>query len=667
MTDWFRRRGALLLDFLLIFLGAAMLVRPLFNSKYLSVWASIESTFIADARFLRLHWPHPLWQPLWYGGTRFDYVYPPLLRYGTALLSFIYVPVKAYHVFIGTMFSLGIVAVYFMVRAMGMSRLQAWFSATAAALVSPSFIFITDVRRDSPHFMPQRLNALVRYGEGPHISSLSLLPFALGFAFLGLRRGRTGSLVLAGIFSALVSLTNFYGATALAIFYPILAWSVWITYREERLWLRVLAIPVLAYALASFWLTPAYLKITLYNMRYVSQPGNEYSYVLAIVTILLFGFLSYRLASHKPHLVFTVFVIGGVVFMGLNVLGHYYFNFRVLGEPGRLIPELDLAIILAGIEGLRRLWKNPSYLARGFVIIVALATATTQRHFVRHAWEAYPKEPDYTQRVEYQMSDWVSRYRPDARTMVTGSTRFWWDAWHDNAEVGGGSDQGLENPNPGIAMWEIILGRRDPELSVPWLKALGADVLIVNDKHSQDEYRDINDPDRFRDLLPVLYDDHRGDVIYDVPRRYRSLARVLDKAGLDRLKPIDKVAYIDELRAYSTFVETGPDVPTTTHWDGTDAISVHAPVQAGQSILVQVTYDPAWRAYAGDTELPVRADAMDFMAVDAPPGTQDIRLVFEKSRGNRVGDVLTLLAILLCLYTGFLAVRPKPAVPLNLR
>jgi hypothetical protein len=467
--------------------------------------------------------------------------------------------------------------------------------------------------------------------------------------------------VLAGIFSALVSLTNFYGATALAIFYPILAWSVWITYREERFWLRVLAIPVLAYALASFWLTPAYLKITLHNMQYVSQPGNGYSYVLAIVTVLLFGFLSWRYASQKPQLAFTVFVIGGVVFMGLNVLGHYYFNFRVLGEPGRLIPELDLAIILAGIEGLRRLWMNPSYVARGFVLVVALSTAMIQRHFVRHAWEAYPKAPDYQQREEYQMSDWVARYRPDARTMVTGSTRFWWDAWHDNAEVGGGSDQGLINPNPGIAMWEIILGRKDPELSVPWLKALGADVLIVNDKHSQDEYRDINDPDRFRDLLPVLYDDHRGDVIYDVPRRYKSLARVLDKAGLDRLKPIDKVGYIDELRAYSSFVEAGPDVPTTTHWNGTDSISVHAPVQAGQSILVQETYDPAWRAYTGNTELPVRADAMDFMAVDAPPGTQDIRLVFEKPLGNRVGDVITLLAILFCLYTGFLAMRPKPA------
>ena len=68
---------------------------------------------------------------------------------------------------------------------------------------------------------------------------------------------------------------------------------------------------------------------------------------------------------------------------------------------------------------------------------------------------------------------------------------------------------------------------------------------------------------------------------------------MLDKAGLDRLKPIDKVGYIDELRAYSDFVEEGPDVPTTTHWNGTDSISVHAPVQAGQwSIDAGRRYDP---------------------------------------------------------------------------
>ena len=54
----------MLLDFLVVFLFTAMLIRPYFKAKYTDNWASIESTFIADARFLVEHWPHPQWQPL---------------------------------------------------------------------------------------------------------------------------------------------------------------------------------------------------------------------------------------------------------------------------------------------------------------------------------------------------------------------------------------------------------------------------------------------------------------------------------------------------------------------------------------------------------------------------------------------------------------------------
>ena len=60
------RRVKLLLDLLLIFLLTAVMIKPLFRAKYLDRWDSIESTFIADGRFLKDHSPHPQWQPLWY-------------------------------------------------------------------------------------------------------------------------------------------------------------------------------------------------------------------------------------------------------------------------------------------------------------------------------------------------------------------------------------------------------------------------------------------------------------------------------------------------------------------------------------------------------------------------------------------------------------------------
>jgi len=81
------RRRQILLDCCLLFLLATLFLAPYYTHKYTDQWPSIESTFISDARFLAAHWPHPQWQPLWYTGTRFDYIYPPALRYGTALLS----------------------------------------------------------------------------------------------------------------------------------------------------------------------------------------------------------------------------------------------------------------------------------------------------------------------------------------------------------------------------------------------------------------------------------------------------------------------------------------------------------------------------------------------------------------------------------------------------
>ena len=112
------RKKEILLDFCLLFLYTAMLIRPYFRAEYEDKWNSIESTFISDAHFLVEHWPHPQWQPLWYTGTRFDYVYPPALRYGTAAVAKAtgFVAAKAYHFFVSFFYALGIAGVYLLMR-----------------------------------------------------------------------------------------------------------------------------------------------------------------------------------------------------------------------------------------------------------------------------------------------------------------------------------------------------------------------------------------------------------------------------------------------------------------------------------------------------------------------------------------------------------------------
>jgi len=644
------RRKEILLDFFLVFLFTAILIRPYFKAKYMDKWASIESTFIADARFLVQHWPHPQWQPLWYAGTRFDYIYPPALRYGTAIISKVtgFWPVKAYHFYAALLYAIGIAGVYLLIRIGSNSRGSAWLGAVSTALMSPIFLFMPRFRGDAWMLQPQRLGVLVKYGEGPHMSALALIPIALAFTWLALERKRPWAMVLAGVFAAAATSNNFYGATALAVFYPILVWSFWITRQEKRIAAPALAIPIIAYGLTAFWLVPSYFVVTAQNMKYVSEHGTTWSIWVALVVAVSFAVITDKLAKNKANRTWEVFVVGCVVFFSLNVLGNFYFNFRVSGEPMRLLPELDMIYIMAIVMALRWMWNRPGIALRVVAAVLVLAAFYTTTGYIRHAWHMFPIWPDYQSRVEYRMTDWLWKNMPNSRAYPTGSVRFWYDTWHDLQQLGGGSEQGLLNGQVEPAQWETNLGQ-DPKPTILWMQCMGVDAVYVADKQSQEIFKDFQYPQKFVGLLPVLYDDKQGNVLYRVPRRYTSLARVVDTAKLNATKPVRGNDDVEYLQAYADVMEKGPDAPTTLDWQGTDAMRVHSKLEAGQSLVVQESYDPAWHAWVGGKPVPMHKDSMGFMVVDAPPGDEDISLAFVTPLENVVGRIVTVATLLLVL------------------
>jgi hypothetical protein len=643
-------RKEVLLDFLLVFLYAALLVKPYFKAKYENKWGSIESTFIADARFLAAHWPHPQWQPLWYGGTRFDYIYPPAMRYGAAAISRLtgLWPVQAYHFYAALFYALGIAGVYFLMRVGTRSRACAWLGAVATSLMSPIFLFMPRFRGDAWQLQPQRLGVLVKYGEGPHMSALALIPIALGFTWLALEKRRPWAIAAAALFSADVAANNFYGATALAVFYPTLVWSFWITRQEKRIVAPAVAIPVLAYGLTAFWLVPSYFRVTAENMKYVSEHGTTWSIWVAVAVAVVYAISTDRLARSRQDRTWPVFIVGCVVFFSVNVLGNFYFNFRVAGEPIRLLPELDMIYIMAIVLALRWMWDRPGIALRGVAIVIVLAAFWTAKGYVHHAWQIFPTSPDYQNRVEYRVTDWLWKNMPDARAYPTGSVRFWYDAWHDLPQLGGGSEQGLLNGVVEAAQWETNLGAK-PEPTVLWMQCLGVDVIYVADQRSQEMFKDFQHPQKLAGVLPVIYDDQQGNLLYRVPRRYAARARVVDRQKLNALQTPRFNDDVEYLSAYAEVIEKGPDAPPTVVRDGTDAMLVRAKVEAGQSIVVQESYDPAWQAWAGGTQVPIRKDAMGLMVVDAPPGQREVRLEFVTPFENQLGRIATLLTLLVLL------------------
>jgi hypothetical protein len=252
--------------------------------------------------------------------------------------------------------------------------------------------------------------------------------------------------------------------------------------------------------------------------------------------------------------------------------------------------------------------------------------------------------PNYQARVEYRITDWLWKNMPDARALPSGTVRFWYDTWHDLAEMGGGSDQGLLNPVVPNANAEIDVGT-NPDAALLWLKAMGVDAIYISGPKSEEPYKDGIHHERF-ETLPVLFDDGLGNTLYSAERRYRAHARVVDAAKLTAASAPRANDDVDGLRSYVGVIESGPDSPVTIDRPSTDAMVLHAKIDAGQSLLVQETWDSSWRAWCDGKPLPVRKDVMNFMLVDPPAGDRTVRMEFVMPTENRVGWGLTALTVL---------------------
>jgi hypothetical protein len=685
-----RARLRYLLDGLLIGLLALLLIAPLFQLEVLNHWGSIESTFISDARWLSEHLPRPEWQPLWYGGTRFDYIYPPALRYGTALLAAALDvhTARAYHLYTGAMYVGGIIGVYFFAVLLTGSRRMGWAAAVLCALVSPSYLFLPEMRNDAPHLLPQRLRVLMMYGEGPHMSAFAMLPWTQAAGYRAMLTGSAPWIGFSALCAALVVSNNFYGATALAMMFPVMWWAAWVTgapaapnapavhNKDARTLLRAAVIAALAYALTAVWLTPDYLMITARNLQLVARPSNAWSLAAAPFIVLLFAVLSYRWARGRPDRAWGVIAAGLVYFTTVYVWGASV-GFSVAGEPFRLTPEWDFALILGGLTVLRYGWhhalgmwparvRSPLVWQRALVVLLLVLALVPARRYLRHAWSFFPEDAQWQTRPEYRLTRWQHENRPHDRSFVMGSIRFWYNAWFNLAQINGGSEQGMLNMKTIPMGWEVRLGP-EPEPGVLWMQCFGVGSIIMSDERSRDVYHDYVHPRKFDGYLHVLHDDGEGNTIYEIPRRFPSFGRVVRREQVESLETPAHNVDVERLRAYVAAIEQGPDAEVTVTQERPERFRLRARVGSGEMVLYQMSYDPAWHAYLSESgeQAPVREDVLGQMLIDTPPGEHDVLLVFETPWQNRVGGVLStagLVTVAMLLASGVLPRRRRAAV-----
>jgi hypothetical protein len=489
---------------------------------------------------------------------------------------------------------------------------------------------------------------LALYGEGPHSAALALLGFALAAAWHGLRRSQTFWLAIAALLSALAVLNNFYGATALAIVFPVMVWTLWVTEKDWRVALRAIALAAMAFGLTAFWLTPSYFRLTLRNMPLVSAAPNAWSLWLDLAVLVAVALAIYKIGYGRPERAWALFTGGALVRLSLQVPGHHFFGFRLMGEPERLVPEFDQWFLMAACLLL-------AWLARRFrwgkpMAVAAVAAAVwPSSGFVWHSRRYPGRDLHWQQRVEYKMTRWMQENMPGSRALATGSLRFWYNTWFDLPQVGGVSEQGLQNLQTNTAHERAVYSS-NPEITVLWLQAVGTDAFLVHDKRSQEIYHDVANPEVFAGKLEAVYDDGEGNFVYRIPRRYPGLARVVDGSRMTLAGPVLEKDNLQAVRAYAKAVEDYSPRPATWRRESPDRVRVTARLEPGEKLLVQETYDPYWKATtAQGSDVPVTADPLGFQLLDPGPGDHDITLQFTTPAENRAGRAVTLVTIVIFL------------------
>ena len=266
---------------------------PLFSPQQRPYKGSIAAGYAGITRFVSEH-PNPWgWNPQQYAGQPTQFSYPPLLPYTASTLHWLtgMEPFHAYRFIVGSLACLGPVALafafYYFTGSVWLSLLLGFAYTTA----SPVYGLFEKIDGDRGlYYLPWRILVLMKYGEGPHVSGLTLLPLILVTLRWGLSRHDWPSLFAMAIALAVAPLINWLCAFGLTITVLILILS------DPSRVARLIGAGLLGYSLSCFWLTPEYIRTTLFNW-----PKDSYGYQVDQNHWPLYGGQLFTVRAHFPQ------------------------------------------------------------------------------------------------------------------------------------------------------------------------------------------------------------------------------------------------------------------------------------------------------------------------------------------------------------------------------
>ena len=620
----------------------AWITLPLFHTDYTRQMGSIEAAYIGLARYVAAHFTQLNWFPLWYGGIPYPDTYPPLLHWVCGLVIAIAhaSPGLAHHAVTATVYALGPAALFWMVWRFSGNRGAAFAAALGYSVISPTCLLVREVRFDAGGaFAARRLHTLVIYGEGPHLTSMCLLPLAIGLLHLALTRRRPMYYFGAALAMAAVPLSNWLGAMALAFAVASLLFGYLPGLRD---WATAALLGGWAYAIALPWISPSTIKVIQANAPRVangfqSNAGQRIYMLCALLSFLGFAWLLRRLVKSAA----TRFALLFSLLTGSAALGKYWLRLSLVPQPERYHLEMDMAFWMAAAL---LFWPLLQRAARFRSVAIGCAAAAVLwlaicQHRAARDWE---RPIDIATTIEYKSARWLQAHRPGSRVFAPGTIGFWLNAFSDNPQITGGFDNGILNPMLPHVIFQVYAGEKQ-QVTIGLMQAYGVDAVIAGGKDSAEVYHPISHPEKFAGMTEIWRD--KGDAIYEIPRRSRSLAHVILPSDLVRITP---VAY--DLIAIQPYLAglANPAMPAAVfRWLAPDRALVTAGGMLPNEIFsVQISWDKDWRAYRSGRPIRAWGDKLGQMVLEPRcSGACEVELRYEGGE-RRVAAVVCVLALL---------------------
>lgn len=630
-----------------IFALNVWIAAPLFVLEDSAHLGSIEVAFIAIAERMIAAFPDFGWWREWYMGIPFQNSYPPLLHAGVAAVAAA-TPMStalSYHLVTASLYALGPVTLFALMRRLGGGNATAAASAILYSVLSPSSWLIESVRHDAGSIWhARRFQALVFYGEGPHVAAMALLPLAILALDLALEKRRW--MLGAAVAMAAVVLTNWLGGFALAAAVVSYLFARRATWRD---WLTACIAGALAFALALPWIPPSTLSAIRDNAQWI---GGDFRFgarnAAALVTLFAIAWLSTRL-SKQTHFGFAA---AFSILMGGITLAAEWGKFFVLPQPQRYHLEMEMAFswlaAAMAVPLLQRLDVRRTAVATVSVIALAYPAYRYQRH-VRALVQPIPIETT----SEYKVAKWFEANMNGRRVMAPGSIQFAMSRWTSTPQLGGGFDQGISNPMLPKALFQILsgmnAGEREGQVATDWLRAFGVHAVAVSAAGSTEAFKPFANPKKFDDLLEVLWRDG-GDTVYRVPQRSESLARVVRVDDLV-MTPIEYATETGRLERYLRAIDDRSLPDASWQWDSPSSATITGILRPDQVLSIAIAYHPGWSASVGvdslEQTIAVQKDALGMIFLEPRcNGGCHVTLTFGEDGEALLARIVSIVALI---------------------